>query len=140
MRTEDDLKEIKESLHRIAYGGRSTGNLWAIIAQLVVFNFGLVFMIYEHSKGSIGLLFALVYGISAALLVLSRWSLIPLFICYVYLSLCWSIIPFGVFMDAKHPILAWGSGLIVFAFSMWVHICYVTDDIFKGKIKSRKKK
>ncbi|UIL51534.1 hypothetical protein LZU96_15035 [Pantoea agglomerans] len=140
MRTEDDLKEIKESLHRIAYGGRSTGNLWAIIAQLVVFNFGLVFMIYEHSKGSIGLLFALVYGISAALLFLSRWSLIPLFICYVYVSLCWSIIPFGVFMDAKHPILAWGGGVIVFAFFMWLHIFYVTDDVFKRKIKGSKKK
>jgi hypothetical protein len=138
MRTEDDLKEIKQSLHRIAYGGRSIGNLWLIIAEITLFNLMLVFMIHGHSNGSIGQLFALFYGVSAVFLILSRWNLIPLLICYVYVSLCWSIIPYGVIMDAKYPVLAWGVAAVVFAFSMWLHIFYVTDNVLKEKKKGRR--
>ncbi|MBU9815484.1 hypothetical protein J1781_11540 [Rahnella sp. C60] len=138
MSTEDDLKEIKKSLHRIAYGGPSIGNLWLIVAEVIVFNLCLVFMTVEHAKVSFGLTFALVYGVSAVLLLLSRLNLIPLFICYTYVSLCWSVIPYGGFMDARLPAIAWISAAAVFVFSMWIHIFYVTEDAFNGKKKSKR--
>ncbi len=139
MRTEDDLKEIKQSLHRLAYGGPSVGNLWVIVAEVIVFNFCLIFMTVEHVRVPLGFTFAVVFGVSAVLLILSRWNLIPLFICYIYVSFCWSVIPYGIFMDARYPVIAWISAAAVLVFSMWIHIFYLTGDVFKGKKKAKRK-
>ncbi|WP_264289137.1 hypothetical protein [Duffyella gerundensis] len=140
MRTEDDLKEIKQSLHRIAYGGPSVGNLWVIVAEVIAFNLCLVFMTVEHARASLGFTFAVVFGVSAALLILSRWNLIPLFICYIYVSFCWSVIPYGCFIDARLPVIAWVSAAVVFIFSMWIHIFYITEDVFKRVKKTQPKR
>lgn len=140
MRTEDDLKEIKESLHRIAYGGPSIGNLWFIIVEMIVFNVFFGLMLIGHTKLSLGSIFALFFGVSAVLLFLSRRHLIPLFICYAYVSFVWSIVPYAGLHDSFGSVPAWVGAIVVFAFSMWLHIVSVTGDVYRRTKVIRRRK